>query len=50
MALTAFVLEQIGEDGGVEARVIQLDREIVAALAGALGPGSPDLGVMWCTA
>ena len=27
-----------------EARIVQLDREIIAALAGALRPGGPDLG------
>jgi hypothetical protein len=31
-----FVIEQAGEDRRVEARIIQLDREIIAALAGAL--------------
>ena len=47
--LGVFVVEEVGVDRSVEARVVQLDREIVAALAGALQPGGPDLGVMWCT-
>jgi hypothetical protein len=42
--------EQVGEDGGGEARVVELDREVVTALIGALGPGGPDLGVMRCAA
>jgi len=50
VTLAAFILEQVGEDGGVEARVIELDREVVAALAGALRPGGPDLCLMRCTA
>jgi hypothetical protein len=33
VTLTVFVLEQVGKDRRVEARVIQLDREIVAPLA-----------------
>src|ERR1700722_6977925 len=37
-------VEEVGEDGSVEAWVIELDGEVVAALVGALGPGGPDLG------
>ena len=44
------VLDEIGVDGDGEARIVQLDREIIAAFAGALRPGGSDLGVMRCTA
>src|SRR5262245_50037191 len=37
------VLDEVGVDRNGEARIIQLDREVVAALAGALRPGGPDL-------
>jgi hypothetical protein len=49
VGLGVFVVEEVGVDRSVEARVVQLDREIIAALAGTLRPGGPDLGVMWCT-
>ena len=42
--LAVLVVEEIGVDRSVEARIVELDREIVAALAGALRPGGPDLG------
>jgi hypothetical protein len=32
-------VEEVGEDRCVEARIVELDREIVAALSGALWPG-----------
>jgi hypothetical protein len=48
--LAVLGIEQVGVDGGVEARIVELDREIVAALVGALGPGGADLGIMRCTA
>ena len=38
------VLDKVGVDRSGEARIVQLDREIVAALVGALRPGGPDLG------
>src|ERR1700689_3249688 len=38
------VVEQVGVDRSGEAWIVQLDREIVAALVGALRPGGPDLG------
>src|ERR1700676_2364286 len=44
VAFAVLVVEEVGVDRGVEARVVQLDREIVAALVGALRPGGPDLG------
>ena len=42
--LAVLVVEEVGVDRSVEARIVQLDREIVAALVGALRPGGPDLG------
>src|SRR5216684_5137569 len=44
VGLGAIVVEEVGVDWSVEARIVQLDREIIAALAGALRPGGPDLG------
>jgi hypothetical protein len=46
-ALAALIVEEVGVDRSVEAGIVQLDREIVAALVGALRPGGPDLGLMW---
>lgn len=43
-AFAVFVVEQVGEDPSVEARVVRLDGKIVVALVGALRPGAPDLG------
>jgi hypothetical protein len=40
--LRSLVVEKVGVDGNVEARIVQLDREVVAALGRALGPGGPD--------
>src|SRR6266849_2721004 len=42
--LAAFVIEEVGVDRRVEARIVELDREVIAALAGALRPGGADLG------
>src|SRR5215471_16521033 len=42
--LAAFVVEQVGVDRRVEARIVELDREIIAALGGALRPRGADLG------
>src|SRR5712671_2607022 len=42
--LAAFVIEEVGVDWRGEARIVELDREIIAALAGALRPGGADLG------
>src|SRR6266481_3645797 len=39
----AIVFDEVGIDRSGEARIVQLDREIVAAFAGALRPGGPDL-------
>src|SRR5713226_8564442 len=41
--LAAFVVEEVGVDRRVEARIVELDRKIIAALAGALRPGGADL-------
>ena len=49
VGLGAIVVEEVGVDWSVEARIVQLDREIIAALAGALRPGGADFGIMWCT-
>src|SRR3546814_12668613 len=38
------VVEEVGVDRRVEARVVELQAEIVAPLVGALGPGGADLG------
>src|ERR1700734_1705601 len=44
VAVAVLIVEEVGVDRRVEARVVQLDREVVAALVGALRPGGPDLG------
>src|SRR5271156_2423529 len=44
VAVAVLVVEEVGVDRRVKARVVQLDREVVAALVGALRPGGPDLG------
>src|ERR1700704_7063694 len=44
VALGVFVVEEVGVDRSVEARIVQFDREIIAAFGGALRPGGPDLG------
>src|SRR5262245_16878294 len=38
------ILDELGVDWSREARIVELDREIVAALVGALRPGGADLG------
>lgn len=43
VAIALLVVEEIGEDRSGEARIVQLEAEIVAALVGALGPGGADL-------
>src|SRR5229473_241779 len=42
--LAAFVIEEVGVDRCGEARIVELDREVIAALVGALRPGGADLG------
>ena len=49
-ALSVLVVEEIGVDRSVEARIVQLDREVVAILGGTLGPRCAYFGVMRCTA
>src|SRR5271165_1979029 len=44
VTVAVFVVEEVGVDRRIEARIVQLDREVVAALVGALRPGGPDLG------
>lgn len=44
------VVEEVRVDRGVEARIVELEAQIVAALIGGLGPGGADLGLMRCTA
>src|SRR5712692_7913743 len=41
--LAAFVIEEVGVDRRGEARIVELDREVIAALAGALRPRGTDL-------
>ncbi len=50
VAVTAFIIEQIGVDRRAEAGVIQLDRDIIPPLVGALRPPGSDLSLMRCTA
>src|SRR6516164_6772262 len=38
------VLDEIGVDRSGEARIVELDREVVASFVGALRPGGADLG------
>src|SRR5690625_5069652 len=42
--LAVFLVEEVGVDRGVEARIVQLEAQIVAALVRALGAGGADLG------
>ena len=49
VTFAVFVIEEVGVDRSVEARIVELEAQIVAALVGALGPGGADFGVMWCT-
>jgi hypothetical protein len=46
-ALAVLVVEEVGVDRGGEARIVELEAQIVAAFAGALGPGGADLDLMW---
>ena len=43
-AFAIFVLDEVRVDRSVEARAVQLDREIVTLLRGALRPSRADLG------
>jgi hypothetical protein len=42
VALALLVVEEVGEDRGGEARIVELEAQIIAALVGALGPGGAD--------
>ena len=44
VAIAILVVEEVGVDRCVERGIVQLDREVLAAFAGAFGPGGPDLG------
>lgn len=44
VALAVVVVEEVGEDRGGEAGIVELEPEIIAAFAGALGPGGTDFG------
>jgi hypothetical protein len=48
--LAALVVEEVGVDRRVEARVVELDREVVAALLGALRPRGTYLDFLRCYA
>ena len=50
VAIAAVIVEEVGVDRCAEARVIQLDRDIVAPLGRTFGPPCPDLCLMRCTA
>jgi hypothetical protein len=43
VALAVLIVEEVGEDRGGEARIVELEAQIVSALVGALGPGGADL-------
>ena len=44
VAVALLVVEEVGVNRRVERRIVQLDREVIATLGGALRPGGPDLG------
>jgi hypothetical protein len=44
VAVTFLVVEQVRVDRRVERGIVQLEREVVTSLLGALRPGGPDLG------
>jgi hypothetical protein len=43
VGLTGLIVEQVGEDRAGETRIVELDREVVAAFFRPLGPRRPDL-------
>ena len=47
VTFAVLVIEEVGVDRGVEARIVELEAEVFAALVGALGPGCADLRIMW---
>jgi hypothetical protein len=44
MALAIRIIEQVGQDGRREARVVELEGEVVTDLVRTLRSGGPDLG------
>jgi hypothetical protein len=46
VGLGVLVVEEVGVNRSVEARIVEFDREIIASLAGAFGPDGSDLGIM----
>ena len=50
VAFATLVVEQVGVDRGVEGRIVELERKVVATLFGAFRPGGTYLDVMRCTA
>src|SRR5580700_10751407 len=44
VAFAALIVEQVRVDRRVEGRIVELERQVVAALLGAFGPGGADLG------
>ena len=49
ITFATLIVEQVRVDRRVERGIVELEREVVAAFFGALGPSGPDLGLMWCT-
>jgi len=50
VAVAFLVVEEVGVDRCGEARIVELEGEILSALVGALRPGGADLSLMRCTA
>ncbi len=50
VGIAVLVGEEVGVDGTGEARIVQLEAQVVAALVGGLAPGGADFGLMRCTA
>ena len=40
VAFAAFIVEEVGVDWGAEARIIQLDRDIISPFGGTFGPAT----------
>src|SRR6516165_8463237 len=49
VTFAAFVVEQVRVDRRVEGGIVELKREVVAALLGTLRPGGPNLSLMRST-
>ena len=50
VAVALFVVEEVRVDRSVEARIVELDREVVAVLFRALLPGGAEFDILRCTA